>query len=413
MNVALIANAAPWPPTNGATVRQYYLLREMAARKYKVAVFGYCESKHLEQAREKLKPFASEIYIIPKEDKPRVLAGALSALLRNAPLSEGFYASGYLSRSVKAYFHRFPDATSIVHSSNVARLVPVQHRRLSTLDMADVDSSKFAQYAAEGKGLMKLIYSREARVLSRLEARLVDEFGATVLVANKELAELKLHTAPQFNDKLFVVSNGVDLDYFQPATSANLDALPAQERRFFGPGRHLLFTGVMDYPPNVEAAQHFANEIFPALKAANPDLVFTILGSRPTGAVRALAQLPGVQVTGFVDSAVPYFARAEVVVIPLRLARGVQNKALEAMACGRPVVTYEGVAAGLGDESKDALLVARNEKEFSAQVQKLLADKDCSDELVRKGRRYVVEHHDWGALMSRLLLLHLPRQAHS
>jgi polysaccharide biosynthesis protein PslH len=403
--VALIANAAPWPPTNGATVRQFNVLKQLKKRGYSVAVFGLCEARHIEHARKNLSTWADEIYIQPKESRVRFALGVLRSLLFNRSMSESIHSTNYLKKTVASYFEQFPSAQAFVHSSNVAVLVPVEHRGSSLFDLTDVDSSKFEQYADTASFPMRWVYRREGRLLRRLEHSMINYFASTVVIADRELAELEPSTRNLFASKLYVISNGVEAAAFSPLAPGSIIQVPEEEKQFFdSPNNSILFPGVMDYPPNIEAAIHFARDIFPKLRERYPDLKFVVMGARPTKEVLDLKRIEGVLVTGFVDSAIPYFQNSRMIVIPLRLSRGVQNKALEAMACARPLVAYEAVAQGLNKEARALMKVAKDRHDFLKSVCEVLETNYTAQDAV-DARNYVEQFHNWEKLTDSAIAL--------
>ena len=181
------------------------------------------------------------------------------------------------------------------------------------------------------------------------------------------------------------VGGGVTTDYFSSSRSYP-NPFPAQSLP-------MVFTGAMDYWPNVDAVQWFAREILPPVLAQNPGAIFYIVGSRPVATVRALAQLPGVVVTGMVPDIRPYLAHAQFAVAPLRVARGIQNKVLEAMAMAKPVIAtaqaLEGISANTGKE----VLLARDNGEFTAIIASLL--KHPVDAIGKAARVRTLADYSW------------------
>jgi sugar transferase (PEP-CTERM/EpsH1 system associated) len=250
------------------------------------------------------------------------------------------------------------------------------------LDMVDVDSDKWAQYAPTQRWPLSWVYAREGRKLAEWEARVAQDFDATLLVSRDEAALLQ-RRAPAARHKIGVFENGVDADYFSPARD-----YPNP----FAPGvQGVVFTGAMDYWPNIDAVTWFAERIFPAVRHAEPVAQFTIVGSRPGEAVRALARQPGVVVTGSVPDVRPYLAHAACVVAPLRIARGVQNKVLEAMAMARPVVASHQAVEGIRAEAGCDFFLAEGEAEFAqAVVARLQTFSPAA-----RARDCILAHYDW------------------
>jgi sugar transferase (PEP-CTERM/EpsH1 system associated) len=256
------------------------------------------------------------------------------------------------------------------------------------MDLIDVDSYKWSQYAGRSPFWTAWIYRHEARVLGSYEKRIAREFDRLLVVSEQERGFFP--DGPPAN--LQAMSNGVDLDYFAPripdATSLGTHAL--------------VFTGVMDYWPNVEGVTWFVERVLPRVRAALPETHLFIVGSRPVPEIRKLAALQGVTVTGFVTDVRDYIAGASLCVAPLRIARGIQNKVLEAMAMAKAVVAtpeaYEGVHAEAGED----IVVAEGEAGFADAVIALLRDRARTERIGENARRCVEQHYTWQGNLSRL-----------
>lgn len=255
------------------------------------------------------------------------------------------------------------------------------------MDLIDVDSYKWAQYSEKSPGLKRQIYRYEARCLSRYEHRIAETFDHLLVVSEQERNIFLRGLAV---DNLSVVTNGVDLDFF------NLHHPQRQQPQ----KPTLVFTGVMDYWPNIEGVQWFVERIFPRIRAVIPATAFYIVGSRPATDVRRLGRIAGIVVTGFVEDVRDYLSAADVCVVPLRIARGIQNKILEAMAMGKPVVTtsqaFEGIKAVSGQE----IISADGEDMFAAAVIDLLQDRQKAESMGAKARQCVETHYSWDRNLS-------------
>jgi len=250
----------------------------------------------------------------------------------------------------------------------------------------DVDSDKWRQYAQSRSWPMSWIYRREAERLLRFERAAGAAFDATLLVSEEEAALFR-RLAPEAAPRVHALRNGVDLAWFDPAVE--------HPSPYEGPGPHLVFTGAMDYWPNVDAVGWFVEEVMPRLRAGFPRLEFHVVGSRPTERVRELAGEPGVQVTGAVPDIRPWIAHADAAVAPMRIARGIQNKVLEAMAMARPVVVSPMGAEGIEAEAGRELLVAESGEAFAGALAGLLQDGKRAAALGRAARERVVAEYGW------------------
>jgi sugar transferase (PEP-CTERM/EpsH1 system associated) len=265
------------------------------------------------------------------------------------------------------------------------------------VDFVDADAEKWRAYASS-RSPLQWIFAREAETLVQFERRVLQAASAGVLVSETE-RRLLAGFAPNGAAKLHVVPNGVDTDYFQ--------SWPVCAQ-----GHGIVFCGRMDYRPNIDGAQWFAREVFPRVRRRCPEAVFRIVGAKPSSAVLALQRLPGVEVIGAVSDVRPYLAQAAVVVAPLRIARGIQNKVLEGMAAGRPVVATPQALDGIGARIGVDVLVGADEAQFAAAVCGVLLGEP-SDGLSARGRGFVLQHHQWPAQLSMLdsLIAQACRQA--
>jgi sugar transferase (PEP-CTERM/EpsH1 system associated) len=246
------------------------------------------------------------------------------------------------------------------------------------VDLVDVDSQKWLDYAASARPHKRWLYRLEAARVRKLEAELPRWVRAVSVVSR---AEAGIYDSFAGTGAATVATNGVDLDYFQPGKKPLEPAC--------------VFVGAMDYWPNVDGVVWFSREIWPALRTRFPSAEFRIVGRKPAAAVQALAAVPGIVVTGSVPDVRPHVNAARVVVAPLRLARGVQNKVLEALAMGKAVVASPNALAALQTESGRHVLMASTAAEWIAAIESLFGDDRRCRDLGEAGRQYVEEHHHW------------------
>jgi sugar transferase (PEP-CTERM/EpsH1 system associated) len=277
----------------------------------------------------------------------------------------------------------------LVFSSAMAQYADPYRGARRVVDFVDVDSDKWRQYAEKKSFPMSWLYNYEARQLLRYERQVARDYDASLFVSAPE-AELFRQLAPESSRKIGHFSNGVDTDYFSPH-EAHADP--------YAPGeRALVFTGAMDYWPNVDAVQWFCDEVFPSLRERFPGLMFYIVGSRPAPAVQALAQRPGVKVTGTVPDVRPYIAHAAVAVAPLRIARGIQNKVLEAMAMATPVVVSPQALEGIDAVPGSELVLAEDAAAFADAVGALLAGRESAAAAIGQAARAKVQRqYSWSS----------------
>jgi sugar transferase (PEP-CTERM/EpsH1 system associated) len=335
---------------------------------------------------EPLRDYCTEI--LPLELRPawRKIA-SLGGFLTGKPLTIPYYAERRLHDWVAEMIARHDIRKVLVFSSSMAQYVDAREHEILTrvVDFVDIDSEKWRSYAALKSWPMSRIYAREADKLLDYEIEIANRFDHSLFVSQAE-ADLFKRLSNVDGAKVAALQNGVDLEYFDPGS--DLDN-PYPES-----GSILVFTGAMDYWANVDAVSWFAYEVFPAVRTRVPTAEFWIVGSRPTEAVRNLRHLAGVTVTGAVNDVRPYLRYASAAVAPMRVARGIQNKVLEAMAMGKPVIVtpqaIEGINIGAGYES----LISKNISEM-VDTGAAVLNSDQYSALGAAGRAYVERHHDW------------------
>jgi polysaccharide biosynthesis protein PslH len=385
-----LTHRIPFPPNKGDKIRSYHLLKALA-RDYRVylgtAIDDIDDWRHLDALRE----HCAEVFAIGV--RPRLARFAsLRGLATGEALTVPYYRSRRMARWVRATLERHAIEKAVVFSAAMAQYV-IDRPRLATLvDLVDVDSAKWRQYAPRARWPMSWVYAREAERLLEFERSIAARSVAVTLVSAAETA-LFLEHAPEAEGKAFTVRNGVDAEFFAPD--------PARASPYSAEAAPIVFTGAMDYWPNVDAVTWFARQVLPAVRARVPAAVFTIVGMNPAPAVRALAELPGVAVTGRVEDVRPYLQHARAVVAPLRIARGVQNKILEAMALEKTVVATSACLEGLGVRAGTEILAADDAGGFATAVGDVLAG--ATDAAIgRAARAHVVAEYGWARNLARI-----------
>lgn len=389
-----LAHRIPYPPDKGEKIRAWHMLDHLA-KGWEVDLGCLVDDPRDLAHLPALRARCARLEARQVRGKWQAAARALTRLRPGAPLSLGWFHDAALAGWVRQGLgERRWDAALVYSSAMAPYLMGPAARRPGfrrVLDMVDVDSAKWQAYAAGAKPPMRQVWAREARTLLGLERRAALDFDRTLFVSEEEARHFTA-LAPDSADRVDWVENGVALDRFDPAQDwpdPYPDATPA-----------IVFTGTMNYRPNVEAVAWFAESVLPHLRARAPAPSFWIVGANPAPAVQALAALPGVHVTGSVLDVRPFLAHAAVAVAPLKIARGIQNKVLEAMAMARPVVAtpqaFEGVRATPGRD----LLVADGAASTAASVAAVL--DGVHPGLGEAARAAVMAGHDWTATLRRL-----------
>ena len=385
-HLLFLAHRIPYPPNKGDKIRSWHMLRHLAER-YKIHLGCFIDDPDDWQHRGTLEQVCESTRFERLQPMPAKIA-SLTGLLTGDPLTLGYYRSPALQRWVDDVTRRFDIRHVLVFSSSMAQfLTPRLSEARVVVDFVDIDSDKWRQYARAKPWPASWIYSREARTLAAFENRMAAEVHASLFVSEAE-AEMFRRQAPQSASRVFALNNGVDFDFFDPAQS--------YDNPFGGAGPVLVFTGQMDYWANVDAVVWFANEVLPKVRARASAAQFWIVGANPSPEVAKLADLEGITVTGRVPDVRPFIAHADAVVAPLRLARGVQNKVLEAMSMAKAVIATPQAADGLHEEPRGELLVAEDPETFAVAVLDLLG-RDDRTAIGERSRQKVIESYGWAA----------------
>lgn len=379
-DVIFLSQRIPYPPDKGDKIRSFHILQHLAAR-FRVHLGCFIDDPSDEKYIEPLQALCASVHAVPLSGTALRLRAA-SALVRGMSFSEACFHDAQMAKWVRDVAAARAVRNGFVFSSAMAPYLAntTMHK---VLDIVDVDSEKWRAYATTAKWPMSAVYSREAEKLLELERKLAAAFDMSIFVSDAE-KQVFLSRAPEAAGRVAAMNNGVDTDYFDPT-----QIFPSP---FAQGGKAIVFTGTMNYRPNIEAVVHFSREILPAIRARIPQSTFWIVGANPAPAVQELTG-DAVRVTGQVGDIRPYLAHADCVVAPLKIARGVQNKVLEAMAMARPVVATpearEGIEAAPGEE----IVVAETPVSFAQAVCTVLDGNPHP--LGEAARAYVKRHHAW------------------
>jgi sugar transferase (PEP-CTERM/EpsH1 system associated) len=387
-DLLFLAHRIPYPPNKGDKIRSLAILTHLV-RHYRIHLGCFVDDPADMIHRDALRSIlGGECLFLPLV-RQKALARALVAGVTGRSLSEGYYYHPKMQAWVRGVLSRRNIAQAIFFSSAMAPYLWAASglvARRCVFDMVDVDSDKWAQYAAGFSGPKRWVYDLEARRLRRLEIKATEAMGHTVLVSPHEVQTF-LHWAPHLINKVHSIGNGVDLAFF--------DSNRQHDRPFPSGQTPIVMTGAMDYWPNIQGAEWFATKVLPEIVERDRGAIFHVVGANPPK--HFLAGVPNVSVTGRVADIRPYLAHAAIVVAPLLISRGVQNKVLEAMAMARPVVASTPASRALAVTAGRELMIADEPGSFARAVIETLLDPG---ELGMLGRRYVERHHQWDGLMA-------------
>jgi len=387
-----LCHRIPYPPNKGDKIRSFNFLKKLSTR-YKVILAAFVDDPADLKYRKEIEKYCQEVYLKEIDPKVRKLC-SLKGFLSGEALSVAFYRDKEMFDWLKSVAQRETVSVGWVFSSTMAQYLPAlkPQRPQVVIDYVDVDSEKWLAYSEKHRWPMSYIYGREGRKLLDFEVDMAGNADHGLFVTRDE-AQLFRELAPSVANKIGHVENGVDIDYFDPQLNYE-NPYPSKQKV-------LVFTGAMDYWANEEAVSWFVQNVLPLIQQQEPDAHFYIVGARPSAAVNKLAQQHQVHVTGSVVDIRPYLAHAITAVTPLRVARGVQNKVLEAMAMAKPVVATQGAIEGIRATASLRTLVADKPSEFADKVVSLLQG-DNAEQFGQEGRQLVVDTYSWSSCLQPL-----------
>ncbi|HEU0065944.1 MAG TPA: TIGR03087 family PEP-CTERM/XrtA system glycosyltransferase [Sphingomonas sp.] len=391
MDILFVAHRLPWPPDRGDKIRSHHIVRHLAQRA-RVHVVAFADDAVADAGyREGLAPYVASLTIVPRR-RSRAVAAAL-ALIRGQPVLLPAFEDAALRAAVDEVIAREAIEAIYLFSVQMAQYLPAQNLPYRAdarivMDFVDFDSAKYADYGQRTRGVMGWVLRREARLLLAYERAVAARAEASVFVSADEAA---MFARAGGGGRVQVIENGIDTAFYDPALAVPVSVADG--------GPLIVFTGQMDYRPNIEAMSAFVADILPLVRSRHPGARLAIVGRAPTAAVRALAG-EGVIVTGAVEDVRGWLAAAAVCVAPLATARGVQNKVLEAMAMARAVVASTAAAEGIDHDG--TIRVAGDTQEFAAAVAALIDAPGEAAALGAAARARVIARYAWAARLAPL-----------
>ncbi len=385
-DILFLAHRIPYPPDKGDKIRSWHMLRHLA-QNARVHLGAFVDDPADLAHAPILEELCASVKLLPIGGSAGRAGRAAHGLLKGEPLSVALFADATMRAWVDETIRAHPVTGLFAFSGQMAPyILPHVGGRRSVMDFVDLDSEKWGQYSAQTHGPRAWLYAREARRLLAFEAEVAAKVDAVLFVSEDEAALFRIRAAVPAA-KVHALSNGVDLEYFAPA--AAFDPAPPNSEPSF------VLVGAMNYRPNVDAARWFADKVWPTILGTMPKARFLIVGSRPAPEVQALATRLGVTITGRVPDVRPYVAAATVVVAPLRIARGIQNKVLEAMAMGRAIVATPQAREGIDAEPGRDLLVEADAPGFARACLALAADPVRAAALGQTARARAEARYAW------------------
>jgi sugar transferase (PEP-CTERM/EpsH1 system associated) len=383
-----ISHRIPYPPTKGEKIRSFNFLKYLS-KNHDVHLACLIDDPMDMEAKDQLGSYVREMYVDVVQPKVKTLRSGV-ALFAGKAITNHYFYSAKIQKEIDRITSRITFKNVFCSSSPTAEYLyksknyrAVRSNASVIMDLIDVDSYKWRQYSGAATWPMNWVYKKESEHLLSHENRIAASFDHIILTSENE-KRLFLSQSPD-SAPVTVIQNGVDLDYFSPKEFSNN----------LSPRPNLVFTGVMDYYPNSEGVCWFARSVLPLIRKKIPEAHFYIVGSSPSNEVKALGRKGGITVTGFVDDVRDYIASADVCVVPLRIARGIQNKVLEAMAMGKPVVSTPQALGGIQAKQDEEIVVADSAERFAHQILALISDPQRAKKMGNAARRCVERHYSW------------------
>lgn len=389
-NLLFLVHRIPYPPNKGDKIRSYHFLKHLIS-KYNVYLGTFVDDTNDWKYTEKVDALCAETHyeeLKPFQSKVKSVQGFLTGDALSLPYYKNQKMQNWVNDTIKTHSIK----KVLIFSSVMAQFIENRNDVEIVVDFVDVDSDKWLQYAEKKQGIARWIYQRESKYLLAYEQKIAEIAKKSLFVSEQEAALFKALT-PSLTEKIGHINNGVDVDYFSP--DLKFDSLFHDENA-------IVFTGAMDYWANVDAVIWFANNVFPQILQKNPKTTFYIVGSKPTKDVLSLAN-ENVIVTGFVDDVRPYLSFAKLVIAPLRIARGIQNKVLEAMAMGKYVVATSSAFEGIPCNEKLAISIVDDANIMANKVSELLENNFVV--VSNANRDFVKEKFSWEQNVNQLSVL--------
>lgn len=383
MEILFLSHRFPYPPTRGDKIRSFNMVRHLHESGHKVTVASLARTAEEAADCQGIRDYCDE-HVICEVRNPVQAVRMGFRLFTSEPSSMGFFYSSKLQKEVNRLLSEKNFDLIVVFSSTAAQYVSHVTDIPKFLDFCDMDSQKWLAYSAFKKWPVSMGYRLEGGKLEREEKKLCKQFDLCSCATDFEVDTLEGYgtgVASAF------FPNGVDFDFFTPGDGDY-------------PRHSISFVGRMDYFPNEECVLSFCEQVFPQLQAKYPDVTFTVIGACPPSNIMALNDMPGVTVTGTVDDIRTYVRNSAVMVTPLEIARGTQNKILEGMAMGVPVISSRTAARGVDAVVGEHILAATTPDEYVAHISRLFDDEAERDRLAKAGRERVTSHHNWPRAMS-------------
>ncbi len=383
-----LCHRIPFPPNKGDKIRSFNILKALS-EEFDVYLGSFVDDPFDWQYAETLNDYCVQTKLL-NQNKLWCKIKGLTAFLSGKPISLPYYGSGEMQRWVDQTLADVGMKNVFIYSSVMAQFTE-SHQHLSlneVVDFVDVDSDKWRQYAEGKRGLSSWIYSREYRTLQRFENSVAARAQHSLFVSGPEAELFKKQVDSSLHERISGMLNGVDTAFFDPQAPTEPDKMD---------GVDVVFTGAMDYWANVDAVLWFAKHVWPLVRQSLPTASFYVVGGNPTSEVSALDGKHGIVVTGRVKDVRPYIRDAKVTVAPLQIARGIQNKVIEALSMAKPVIATTMAIEGI-DARTEHVHITDDPRATAAKVCEYIQ----AEQNAPMNRQWVVDHLQWNATLAQL-----------
>lgn len=397
MNILILSQRVPYPPNKGEKLRTYFQISHLLAQGHKVSVCTPTCGQEDVQSIRTLESIIDNpiVFEMMGHSFPRMLKG----LLTFKALSVSNFYNNRLQKKFNQLIRENNFDALLCTSSSMAEYIfnsnelqtgpETNQKNLLLMDFMDLDSDKWKQYSTTSYWPMRWIYKREARLLARLEHRIQQTFEHCFFISQNEVD--LFHKQIGTTQNVHVLGNGIDTSVFYP---------PEKKTNSIGPV--FIFTGVMNYKPNIDAVLWFMKHAWGLIRNKYPEARFIIAGMNPSSAIQHLDRNPGIEVTGFIDDILPYYHQADYFIAPFTIARGVQNKILQAFACGLPVVTSSMGAEGIECKDGKHIIIAETGEEYLQAINKLESTPALKAKIIDAALTLIHEQYSWDGKLKAL-----------
>ena len=390
MNILIISQRVPYPPNKGEKIRTYFQMDHLLTKGHQVSICTPAHNHEDVQSIESLNTTKNIPIIFEKMGRsfPRLIMGLMSF----KALSVSNFYSTRLQRKLDQLIKQHDFDVILCTSSSMAEYIfksdkikshsVTNQTAMLLMDFMDLDSDKWKQYSTSTSWPMNWVYAREARLLARFEHKIQQTFDHCFFISQNEVD--LFHERIGLTQNVHVLGNGIDTDSFYPSEKKpeNIDPV-------------FIFTGVMDYKPNVDAVLWFMEHTWDLIREKYPQARFIIAGMNPSQVIQNLSRTPGIEVTGFVDDILPFYHQSDYFVAPFTIARGVQNKILQAFACGLPVIASSMGAEGIEYKDGEHIIIAEKASEYLSAIDKLESDPLLKTDIKDKALKLIHDQYSW------------------